>query len=99
MRSIAAGDRRIRWLVMAWIVVLVAVSFVGLSAIQSDLTAEAQTALDEAGITLAAVEFDGRDAVPTGNAADQARAEEIVGDITGVRAVRWVAAERSSTVA
>ena len=99
MRSIAEGDRRIRWLLMAWVVVLIAASLVGVSAIQGDLTAEAQTALDEADITLAAVEFEGRDAVLTGSAGEQARAEEIVAGITGVRTVRWVTVDPASTVA
>ena len=99
MRSIAEGDRRIRWLLMAWVVVLIAAGLFGVSAIQGDLTAEAQTALHEAGIQLAAVEFEGRDAVLTGVAGERTEAEEIVAGITGVRNVRWVAVDPASTVA
>ena len=99
MRSIAEGDRRVRWLLMAWVVVLIAASLVGISAIQGDLTAEAQTALGEAGITVAAVEFEGRDAVLTGSSSQQAKAEEVVAGITGVRTVRWVAVDPASTIA
>jgi outer membrane protein OmpA-like peptidoglycan-associated protein len=99
MKSIAEGDRRIRWLLMAWVVVLVAASLVGINAIQGDLTAQAQTALDDAGVTLAAVEFEGRTAVLTGTSSDQAKAEEIVAGIAGVRTVRWVEVDPASTVA
>ena len=99
MRSIAEGDRRIRWLLMGWVVVLIAAGLVGVSAIQSDLTAEAETALDEAGIELAAVEFEGRDAVLTGATGERTEVEEIVAGITGVRTVRWVALDPASTVA
>ena len=99
MRSIAEGDRRVRWLLMAWVVVLIAASLVGISSIQGDLTAEAQTALDEAGITVAAVEFEGRNAVLTGSTSQQAGAEEVVGGIAGVRTVRWVVVDPASTVA
>ena len=99
MKSIAEGDRRIRWLLMVWVVVLVAASLIGVSAIQGDLTAQAQTALDEEGITLAAVEFEGRTAVLTGARSEQAKAEEIVAGIGGVRTVRWVDVDPASTVA
>ena len=99
MRSIAEGNRRVRWLLMVWVVVLIAASLVGISSIQGDLTAEAQAALDEAGITIAAVEFEGRNAVLSGSTSQQAGAEEVVAGIAGVRTVRWVAVDQASTVA
>jgi osmotically-inducible protein OsmY len=64
---------------------------VGLGDIEADLENRARAALDDQGITVADVEFDGRDAVLRGvvaSEADRRTAVEIVRGIDGVRTVR-----------
>ncbi|MDJ0925346.1 MAG: OmpA family protein [Acidimicrobiia bacterium] len=88
---------RIRLLVIAWLLLVGGAVAIGVSNMQTDLGTKAEDALAGAGIS-AGVEVSGRDVTLTGSAGDQARAETLVGGISGVRAVSWVdQAESDST--
>ncbi len=82
------GSARVRLLLIAWLLLVGAAVAVGINAEQNDLGTKAETELAAAGIN-AAVEVSGRDVTLTGIAADRNRAEELVGQIEGVRVVNW----------
>ncbi|WIY05217.1 OmpA family protein [Amycolatopsis mongoliensis] len=84
-----------RWILVVPIGVLVTALLAGVVTwaqggnIQRDLTADARTALSQAGLSQGNVTFDGRDATLSGFAPDQAlRALEIVQNVDGVRAAQ-----------
>ncbi|MEU0792298.1 OmpA family protein [Amycolatopsis sp. NPDC005961] len=88
-----SGGRR--WILVVPIAVLVTALLAGVVTwaqggnIQRDLTADAQAALAQAGLSPGTVTFDGRDATLTGFAPDQAlRALEVVQNVDGVRAAQ-----------
>ncbi|MDJ0954231.1 MAG: OmpA family protein [Acidimicrobiia bacterium] len=82
------GSTRVRLLIVAWLLLVGAAVAVGVNAEQNDLGTKAEAELAAAGIS-AAVEVSGRDVTLTGVPADRDRAEELVGQIDGVRVVNW----------
>jgi flagellar motor protein MotB len=75
-------------LLVVWLLLLGAAVVLGLNGEQNDLGDKAETALRDAGIN-AGVDVSGRDVTLTGTPESQARAEEIVAAIDGVRVVAW----------
>ncbi len=77
-------------LLTALVILAVGTVLWGLSNAERQLTAEAERALAALGLPVS-VEISGRDAVLSGevNAADQARAIELVRGISGIRQVEW----------
>lgn len=85
------NKKRFVWpLVLGWIVLAVVALVWAIPNAEDNLTAEAEDALQAAGIA-ATVEFEGRDAVLSGGASatEQERALDVVETITGVRRAEW----------
>jgi len=78
-------------LLLGWVVLAVVAVMWAVPNEEDGLTADATTALQAAGIG-ATVEFEGRDAVLSGDLTDgeRSRALELVANITGVRQAEWV---------
>ena len=93
------NKKRLVWpLVLSWIALAVFAVLWAVPNEEDDLTAEAEAALQQAGIA-ASVEFEGRDAVLSGGLAgtEQERALEVVRDITGVRQAEWLTATAATS--
>ncbi len=86
------GSTRVRLLVVAWLLLVGAAVAIGVNGEQNDLGSKAEEELASAGI-VAAVEVSGRDVTLTGRASDREQAEELVGQIDGVRVVNWKQSE------
>ena len=82
------GSARVRLLVVAWLLLIGAAVAVGVTNEQNDLGRKADDHLAAAGIA-ATVEVSGRDVTLTGDPEDRDRAEEVIGQIDGVRIVNW----------
>ncbi len=81
---------RILLLTVAWTALVAAAVLWGVGGEQSDLEATAVEELAAAGIPVAGVSFEGRDAVLSGPESIRPEAEAVVGSLPGVRRVRWI---------
>ncbi len=89
----------IRWLILAWLVLAVIAVIWGINRSNQTLGPEAAAILQEAGISYSSLDVDGRDIVLSGafTEAEEAQARALVGELDGVRTVRFVDAASSPT--
>jgi flagellar motor protein MotB len=86
-------------LIAAWVVVAAAAVAVGAGGIEDELSREAQLALADSGVTVDDLRVEGRDVVVAASPDARAGVEAALGDLAGVRTVRFVALLDGSIVA
>ncbi len=87
-----SNTSRIRFLILAWIVLALIAIFWGLSRSSDTLGPDAVAALNDAGISYERVQVDGRDIIVTGtlSESEEAQAQALISQIDGVREVRFL---------